>query len=635
MKFRFLLLGPIPFLFLLAPLVMAMGEDDISRLLEGASTLEDFSGVDYGPEEELTARKGELKLSGSSIEEQAADKFLKFHETSWAEYKPLKGLTTAEGTISIWVKPTWKEGDTKSHTILSFKWKDGKNGYLALSQGWWEPDGADRLYFILNNQEHLHCSLPYSLTTEFWSNITVTWSSGTKGFFRIYIDGKKVVEKSESFFSSHLQDGPLFLGSDQGATNNHNRGVEGYMDDLTIFNSCLNDVEVAELYQNQVKQPDLVEEKKYKWLNDGLKLPLREERAEDGTLIETRAIFDEDISWATSRFETDRILSRIKKAGFNVYVPCVWHGKGAYFPSTIVKPDPRVEGRIDAGEDPLAYLIEKAHSMGIEVHPWFTVVKRDNDFYPQFYDQGTPEGAYNVHKVKFREFIVDIMIDMVSRYDIDGVNLDYIRTMGICTSNFCQKNYEENLKYNYWADYKLKDVNGVARNRLQIWQDMAVTQVVKDFSRKAKEIKPNVIISVDGHPRPKSKIRPLEGRDEIKWANNGLIDIIFAMDYRERIDFENIDLVREDLNDKSKLIVLFGNYERSENLVLARPGNLVANFAEFAKRKWPGSGVAFYLYGSLSEEQIVTLQKKVFAEPSIPKRHEGLPRPQNLWVVPR
>ena len=134
---------------------------------------------------------------------------------------------------------------------------------------------------------------------------------------------------------------------------------------------------------------------------------------------------------------------------------------------------------------------------------------------------------------------------------------------------------------------------------------------------------------MDGHPQPKSKIRPLEGRDEIKWANNGLIDIIFAMDYRERPDIETIDLVREDLNDKSKLIVLFGNYEKNEKLVVARSGSLVANFTEFAKRKWPESGVAFYLYGRLSEEQIQALQKGPFSEFSIPKKPERLKRANN------
>jgi len=630
MNFKFQSISPAFWLFLLLPLVVAMGLSEKGRLPGGASAIEDFNGTEHEAKNELTLRKGNLKLEGSSIDESGSDKFLNISPTSWAEYDPPGGLTTAEGSISIWVKPTWKEGDEKSHTIFSLKWNDGKNGYLALSQGWWEPTGADRLYFILNNQEHIHCSLPYKLVPGFWSSVTVTWKNGkAKGFCRLYIDGKKVAEKSKSFVSSHLQQGPLFLGTDKGSTSSRNRGVEGFMDDLTIFKRCLNDDEVANLYRNQLKEPDSVQVKKFKWLNDGLKLPLQRERAEDGTLIETRAIFDEDIRWATSRLETDKILKRIKRAGFNVYIPCVWHGKGTYFPSTIAKPDSRIKRRIDFGEDPLAYLIEKAHSMGIEVHPSFTVVKRSDDIYPQFYDHGTPEGAYNVHKGEFRSFIVDMMIDMVGRYDVDGVNLDYIRTMGICTSEFCRENYEENMEQNFWADYALKHVSGGARERLQKWQDKAVTQIVEVFSEKARGIKPDVVISVDGHPRPIAATRPLEGRDEVKWANKGWIDIIFAMDYRERIDFETIDLVRKDLIEKNKLTVLVGNYEKKEKLVLPRSGGLVGNYAEFVKKKWPGSGVAIYLYGRLSDEQIEALRKGAFEETSIPKSADCLERVSN------
>ena len=73
----------------------------------------------------------------------------------------------------------------------------------------------------------------------------------------------------------------------------------------------------------------------------------------------------------------------------------------------------------------------------------------------------------------------------------------------------------------------------------------------------------------------------------------------------------------------------FGNYEKNEKLVVARSGSLVANFTEFAKRKWPESGVAFYLYGRLSEEQIQALQKGPFSEFSIPKKPERLKRANN------
>jgi len=617
MKFNNLMVKSSLCLLALSLLFASMGFAGNNRLADGVIAREPFSDSNNKEDHQVTAQRGELNLVGSKIEKLKHDYFLRVTQSVWAEYTPPVSLRSAAGTISVWIKPLWDLLDEESHTIFSMQWNDHKKGYLALSQGWWEPAGAGRLYFILNNQEHVHCSLPYKITPEYWTNIAVTWHNGVGGFCRIYIDGKKVAEKQKSFFSSHLQQGPLYLGSDRGATNRPSRGADGFVDDLTIFDYPLNDDEVARLYSAQLKEPDSAQEKRFKWLNEGLKLPQRLDRTKNGTLIETRAIFDEDILWATSRYETDKILTRIKRAGFNVYIPCVWHGKGTYFPSTIARPDPRIKRRIEAGDDPLAYIVEKAHSMGIEVHPWFTVVKRSSDDYPQFYDDGTPDGAFDVHNVGFRQFIVNLMIDMVGRYDVDGVNLDYIRAMGICSSESCRKDYEEKLGHGFWTDFTRSAVSGASRDRLQKWQDEAVGQIVREFSEAAKTINSELVISVDGHPIPKGKVRPLDGRDVVKWVQKGWVDIIFAMDYRERIDFETIDAVSAELNDESQLIALFGNYEKVGQKVLARPGQLVARYAEFAKRKWPKSGVAFYLYGRLSDEQIEMLGEKTFSEPSI------------------
>ena len=50
---------------------------------------------------------------------------------------------------------------------------------------------------------------------------------------------------------------------------------------------------------------------------------------------ESRVIFDEDMQWATSRAATDRIIATIKKAGFNVYIPCVWYGGSTLYPTRL------------------------------------------------------------------------------------------------------------------------------------------------------------------------------------------------------------------------------------------------------------------------------------------------------------
>ena len=106
-----------------------------------------------------------------------------------------------------------------------------------------------------------------------------------------------------------------------------------------------------------------------------------------------RAILDETFQFWTTREAADRTLSRIKEAGFNVYIPVVWYGAGTTWPSRLAPWDPALSAQAATGFDPLRYVIEKAHVLGIEVHPWFTVVLRRSDLFPEFALQGVLEGG--------------------------------------------------------------------------------------------------------------------------------------------------------------------------------------------------------------------------------------------------
>ena len=531
---------------------------------------------------------------------------------------PLTTPLSGQGmTIAFWMQPYWDETDTQSHVFLTSRWKDGKQGYLALSYGWWEPLGEKRLYFIVNNQQAIHCSASYRFERNSWVLLVASWHSGKNGQCKIYVDDVKLAESDVPFNGNYNSTGPLYLGSDLGATEQRHRRAGFSLDELHVFDHSFTDSAVRALYYSTQAKRYISGHTDWDWMRTALKLNPSERRAKNGTLLETRVIFDEDIHWAKSRAEADSILERVKAAGFNVYVPCVWHGRGTYYPSNLTNADERVVKAIENGYDPLRYLIEKAHAMGLEIHPWFTVMRREWRRYPEYYPEGTPRNAYDVHQKNFRTFIVDLMLDVVRRYDVDGINLDYIRAMGICTSKECKEDYRNSTGHGLLADYYLRYVAGSARDRIQAWQDSAVTDIVKGFSTQAKKIRPDIIISVDGHPKAKGDTRPLEGRDELKWVNNGLADVVFAMDYRKRFDDNAINAVRADLVDPRKLYPLFGNYDRIDNRAVSREGELIEKYVEFVRCKWPGSGVAFYIFNMLSDDQIRVLRKKVYFENSL------------------
>jgi uncharacterized lipoprotein YddW (UPF0748 family) len=567
-----------------------------------------------------------LELHGAKlVSSDKRGQSLQLNKGDYATVKPPQSLSAKAGTISFWVKPLWEREDKESHTFLTMPWEDGKKSYMAISLGWWEPQGSKNFYFIVSNQDFIHCSVPYKLDPDAWIMITATWKSGSDGYCRLFVNGKNIAEQSKPFGGAYTNGGPIYLGSDKGATDQRGRSAVALIDDLIIFDRSLSNQDILQLYKTNEKEPLTINSVtpnsgKWKWLNDGLALQLQQKRNVKGQLLESRAIFDEDMHWAFSKKAADEILARVKAAGFNVYVPSVWHGNGTHYPASLAPMDPKLSSLIPAGYDPLAYLVEKAHSMGIEIHPWFTVALRQGDQFPQFFGEGVPENAYDVHNPEFRKFITDLMLDVVRRYDVDGVNLDYIRSVGICTSENCQKDYLKKTGANFKLDYALRGVLGPARERLQKWQDDAVTDIAVTFSNNAKKIKPNLIISVDGHPKPPGEMRPLEGRDELKWANEDVIDAIFNMDYNERIDYEKVDKIQKDLKQPGKIIVLFGNYDKADNKskTIPRPGMLVAQYAAFAQRKWPDHGIGFYIYSMLSDEQVTALKKGPFAEDALP-----------------
>ena len=117
---------------------------------------------------------------------------------------------------------------------------------------------------------------------------------------------------------------------------------------------------------------------------------------------------------------------------------------GAYWRSDIVPRSPYVTGSFD----PLAYMIERAHANGIELHAWLVAFRASTAWPPQgntfltshpeylmvprassgngptkigadyVLDPGSPE---------VQEYLVSIVRELVTKYEIDGINWDYIR----------------------------------------------------------------------------------------------------------------------------------------------------------------------------------------------------------------
>ncbi len=534
-------------------------------------------------------------------------------------------LDMAAGTLMFWFKPDWQSGAPNSHALLSMNLDGDPPGYFVLSQGWWESSGGvGRMYFVLDNQSYMHCS------TQAWSNmdaeelgrwhhVALTWTEGARGVMALYLDGDRVAYNARPNITLRRPAGRLIVGSDRAQTGGQ-RWADGLLDELVIYDRTMSDAEVAEIFRAQEPDWEAIQARRRAWLTDVLAGPAPVlARDEQGRMLESRTLLDEGTSWNTPE-NIPGIVAKLKRAGFNVYIPCIWHGRGTRWAFEGYPPDPRMAENFEAMEvDPLALLIEQCHAAGIEVHPWFCVTKRQGEILPEFTEEGTPGKFFDAHRPEFRDFIVGLMTDVIERYDVDGVNLDYIRTGGRCSGPLCQAEYREQFGTEMAEDAKLTTAEGWANPKIVQWQDECIADIVSRVAMEGRAIRPELIVSVDGHPHAPGDPPDANGRNEMPWVDAGWVDVVFAMDYSRELSWLRLDRVREGSAHPEAFVELCGNYERTETgHVVPRGGELVAQQIEFCRRKWPGNGVALYLWSMLSDEQIEALRAGPFAEDALP-----------------
>jgi uncharacterized lipoprotein YddW (UPF0748 family) len=148
--------------------------------------------------------------------------------------------------------------------------------------------------------------------------------------------------------------------------------------------------------------------------------------------------------------EADACIDKLERAGFNAAYLLVWYWGGqAAFQNPRC---PMLEG-VEPGYDPLGYLVKECRRRRIEVHAWFVngaygypeplhLLDRHPDW---LVDSGGQSDRlwYDLGKPEVREFQSDLMIETLTRYDLDGVHFDYIRYDGsaICYCEHCQTEF--------------------------------------------------------------------------------------------------------------------------------------------------------------------------------------------------
>ena len=244
---------------------------------------------------------------------------------------------------------------------------------------------------------------------------------------------------------------------------------------------------------------------------------------------------------------------KFSQAGVNTIVFQVRGNADAFYVSEFEPWSMLLSGTLgkDPEWDPLAFALETARPLGLEVHAWLNTFPawRHNDPPPEMSQPEHPlrlhpewlvcdsagtamqtgEGyiSFSPGNPEVHEHILKVVMDILNKYDVDGIHFDYIR-------------YPENsLAKGYSHDkVSINRFNSIKGNPLSLewenWQREQVNNFISGIYNHVTKAKPWVKISAAvlgfHHRAGWSGYFPVY-QDARRWIASGKIDMLFPMMY--------------------------------------------------------------------------------------------------------
>ncbi len=311
--------------------------------------------------------------------------------------------------------------------------------------------------------------------------------------------------------------------------------------------------------------------------------------------------------------EVCTIIDNATSSGFNLLLfQC--RGNATVFYHSDIEPwaweltssNPATTGK-DPGWDPLQTAIEYAHKKGIELHAYMNVYPGWRGTIPPPPD--VPQ-LYNTHpdwlSVKsngttvtlnsgymplspgipaVQDYLFNVYMEVVDRYAVDGIHLDYIRYFG---SNYSW----DTVSLRRFAEATGGGTPETKPAEWSQWRRDQVTALVRRIYYGAHSRRPDITVSAATWPYYTSG-RDTYFQDAYAWMSEGILDVSFKMTY-----FTSVNTLRQHSTDAiehrgiRQVVPAVGVHRFSSNVALAlEQTNLI--------RSLGADGVVFFAYSSL------------------------------------
>ncbi|MBD3883601.1 glycoside hydrolase family 10 protein [Phormidium tenue FACHB-886] len=257
---------------------------------------------------------------------------------------------------------------------------------------------------------------------------------------------------------------------------------------------------------------------------------------------------DSDVLYSRDRLET--ALDQLASLNFNTIYPAAWNWGYTVYPSPTaqrvmgVAVDPRVPEWQE--QDALANAVDLGHQKGFTVIPWFEfgfmttaeseIAAAHPDWITQRQDgsQLWQDGIYqrrwlNPFKPEVQQFIQDLVIEIVSQYDIDGIQFD--DHLGL-PAEFGYDSYTLQL---YRQEHRGKSPSSNPDDAEWVrWRADKITSFMSRLFRAIKAVDRNTIVSVSPNNYPFAYHHYLQ--DWQRWERQGLIEELVLQVYSTNFD---------------------------------------------------------------------------------------------------
>jgi uncharacterized lipoprotein YddW (UPF0748 family) len=266
------------------------------------------------------------------------------------------------------------------------------------------------------------------------------------------------------------------------------------------------------------------------------------------------------LSSEQQKIEFDSLLDVLKAMNFNAVFVQVRPAGDAFYKSPNVPWSKFLTGKQgvapdDSLYDPLRYMIDAAHRRRMEFHAWLNPYRATFDLDTASLDSLHPLRSlprarkaewffrygkkyyFNPANPSVRQYLVNVVKDIVLRYDVDGIHFD----------DYFYPYKEQNLNLDdYLDDYDAFAVNPRGFINIQDWRRDNVNQLIQGVSQTVKKFKPYVKFGIGPFGVWRNKDRDPENgsdtragvtcyddlyADVLLWLKNGWIDYVAPQVY--------------------------------------------------------------------------------------------------------